>query len=84
MALLVAALLYNSSHGWLHCRYVLLKERNMLASEQGRRKARGEKLPNPTRATKVCFNLPAQHKQQKSFSSSGELSLWIVNSSEQG
>lgn len=33
--------------------YVLLKERNMLASEQGRRKARGEKLPNPTRTTKV-------------------------------
>ena len=27
----------------------------MLASEQGRRKARGEKLPNPTRITKVCF-----------------------------
>ncbi|KAL3153356.1 hypothetical protein ABBQ38_011697 [Trebouxia sp. C0009 RCD-2024] len=33
--------------------YVLLKERNMLASEQMRRKARGEKLPNPSRTTKV-------------------------------
>ncbi len=63
----VAALLYGSPHGWLQCRYVLLKERNMLASEQGRRKARGEKLPNPTRITKVCINLPGQHKQQNSF-----------------
>lgn len=34
-------------------RYVLLKERNMLASEQMRRKAAGEKLPNPSRTGKV-------------------------------
>lgn len=33
--------------------YVLLKERNMLASEKMRRKAKGEKMPNPTRTTKV-------------------------------
>lgn len=33
--------------------YVLLKERNMLASEQMRSRARGEKMPNPSRTTKV-------------------------------
>lgn len=33
--------------------FVLLKERTMLQSEKGRRKADGQAMPNPTRITKV-------------------------------
>lgn len=64
------------------CRYVLLKERNMLASEQMRRKARGEKLPNPSRTTKVrnqvssCCNLWEQDAFMGAFCQN-ILLMWV-------
>jgi ribosomal protein L29 len=40
-------------HGLYVCRYVMLKERNLLDSEKLRMKAEGKAMPNPTRRTKV-------------------------------